>query len=170
MTQPLSEKEIEAYCGSLLEPVSKYIAKTMGDEASTHTGECLLTALRKFDGSRGDILSYARTKTRLLVIEACRRVNGRKGTARYAANASRAEIEDFDGFTEDANPGANMEEEESLSRALKTIDRAQRLQRVILFSRLLVGLTDKEIQGFFNVSQAKIWAESISLRQLVPSG
>ncbi len=170
MPQTLSDKEIEAHCGTLLVPVTRYIAKTMGDEASTHTGECLLMALRKFDGSRGNILSYARTKTRLLVIEACRRVNGRKGTARYDANASRSEIEEFDGFTVDADPSGRMEEEESLGRVLKTIDRAPRLQRIILFSRFLAGLSDQEIQGFFNVSQTKIWSESVSLRQLVPSG
>lgn len=164
----LTDTEIDAHCGNLLPSVTRYITRTMGEEAATHTGECLFEALRKYERGRGDVLPYARSKTRLLVIEALRRIDGRKGTAKYAATSTKCDLADYDGFEVADDPGDRIEHDEALIQTLKVIDRAAKMQRVLLFARLLVGLTDKEIQRITDVSETKIRTETLSLRELVP--
>lgn len=165
---PLSESDIATHCRNLLDPVTRHIRKKMGAEAAEHAGSCLFESLRKYDASHGmSIRSWVLSKTPLLVIEAMRELDGRKGTARYAAQAARTTIEDFDASEVDHDVSEALAGQESLAAAMKTIEETSRLQRWILMGRVLGGFTNADLKGIVDVSEKQIRREVNNLRQLV---
>lgn len=165
---PLTKAEIDKECNRLLAPVSRYILNALGDEAASYTGLCLFKALEAYEPVKGDIDGYARSKTRLLVIDELRRVDGRKGSHKYKALSTKSGIESYD-EPDLSDPSESMAHHDELVRSLQILGRATKFQRILLLGRLLVGLTDTEIQRLTNASKTKIWSESLSLRELLPS-
>ena len=143
------------------------IGRKLGPEAADLTGGCLLGALRKYDPSKGVQLEpWVRYKTLQLVKDALRKQDGRKGGARYAANASRSEIQDFDALEAVPEAGKPLEAKETLGMALKKLNRIGKLRRQI-FLGFMESFTLKEIQGVLDVSKKQICAEASELRQLL---
>ncbi len=168
----LTDREVEAYCGEFLAPVTLYIGRKLGPEAADLTGGCLLQALRNYDKSRtalASLPSWVRSKTRYLVIEALRSQDGRKGGYKYAARAAQTTLEDFDALPEQPHVGEALEAEESLLSALRKAAGAGRLQRWLILGRLY-DFTVKDIQESTDVSPDKIYKEAAHLRQLLAAG
>lgn len=167
---PLTEAEISQHCKDLLDPVTRYVAKSLGDEASDHTGLCLWQALQKYDPSKGNLIPFAKTKTRLLVIEAMRQLDGRKGSAKYAANSTKTQIEDFDGQYTDQEVGRAAEASEALAKTMKRIEIAASYQRWIMIGRALCNFTPQteaaRFQKFFDVSPSVVTSQAAAIRYL----
>lgn len=167
---PLTEAQVEQHCRELLEPVTRYIAKTLGDEASDYTGSCLWAALQRYEESHGALIGYAKTKTKLLVIDAMRSVDGRKGSAKYTANASRNQIEDFDHAEDDEAVEQGLLASEALSRTMKQIEIAACYQRWIMIGRALCNFTPKNevsrFKRFFDLSESLTTQQAAAIRFL----
>lgn len=165
----LTPDQITLHCKELLEPITRYITTKMGPEATTHTAGCLFEALCKYDSSKsGNLTAWARGKTRNLVIEQIRVMEGRKGTARHAALSSRDSFEDFDAPIVDVSPIDAMEVRESLQEAFKEIENSRYLSQVILMGRFLGNFTDRDIGKLVNADTKQIQREADHLRRLLP--
>lgn len=161
----LTPAEISSWCEKLLKPLTRNVWSKMGEQASEHTGECLHRALCLFDGPRepGRVESYAATKTMYLVIERCRSLQGRKGSARYAAVSSQTALQDFDedtemhGMSEAGGVEDELDAEENLARAAKWIESSVRLQKAVLIGRVFGEFSDADLRKILDVPQATLY-------------
>ena len=167
MPPRLTNTEIDTRCRELLAPVTARIARKLGPEAADLTGGCLLTALRKYDASKGVQLEpWVRYKTLQLVKDALRQQNGRKGGTRYAALASQSEVQDFDALEAVPDDQRPLEAKETVSLALKKLTKIEKWRRLLLLGHM-ESFTFKEIQGVLGVSKPHIYREASELRQLL---
>jgi DNA-directed RNA polymerase specialized sigma24 family protein len=167
MSNTLTDTEIAHYCTELLGPTTIHVGRRLGPEAADLVGGCLLLALRKYDKSKNkDLVPWVRYKTRCLVTDALRAEQGRKGSAKYTALYSRSDISAFDAVEGPPEAGKAMEEQETLSAALKRVAQVGRLQRWLIIGGLW-GFTNKDIKGIVDVSEREIRSEVSHLRQLL---
>lgn len=174
MSVRLTDTQINDYCLKFLEPVTGRIEKSYGPHATEYVGSCLLQALRLYDPEcKTSVSTWVYSKTPLLVIEAMRSFNGRKGTARYTANASRTSLDGSDGAIEiatDDRTAESLDQAENLNRTLRLISKGNMLQKCILLGRVLGNFTNTDMKELLlDVSQAQIHQEIAEFRQLVPS-
>lgn len=164
----LTPKEISTHCSLWLNPMTRHVKGSLGGEASNHVGWCLLQALKKFESTCGrSVRNWVFYKTPLLVIEAMRELDGRKGTLRHSSQAATSTLEGFDASEVIPEVGEGLERQESMAATMKTIEETQRLQRWILLGRVVGGFTNTDLQGITGVTEKQIRRETSHLRRLV---
>lgn len=169
----MTKDKIESECRRLLVPITRHIENELGAEASEHAGGCLFEALVNYTPERGNIETWARFKTKFLVIEVMRSLSGRKGGTRYAAKASQTTFEEInepiDLQAQESIVGAS-DGQDSLRQTLLVIACANPLQQILLLGKIFGGFATKEITGVAaDVSEVHLRREAHNLRQLLSS-
>lgn len=164
----LTDKQIATHAGRLLDPMTKLVAKKLGQNAADHAGSCLYDALKKYDTERSeDLDQFVRNKTLNLVKDTIRELDGRKGTARYEAN--RRSVQEFDAYdaVEKTESVTRLEKREQLAQALNTMNGLRAVPRWLLLAKMFGDFTNVDLTRILNVSERQLCRESAELRQLL---
>ena len=162
----LTQQEIRDHCTAFLVPVTEYVRHKLGDEPADLTGVCLLKALKKYNPARGKLEVYLKTKTYLLVLDALRAQDGRKGTGRNEFFSRQFALEDYD----ESVVEEPVENEDGLGRVIKMIESAALLQKAILIGQVLGEFTYTDFKRGWNVSESTIHRSVSEIRQSLSVG
>lgn len=160
----LNQKEIGKHAAQYLRPMERLIHSRLGRNAVEYAGEALMELLPEYDAKRDPNLEkFLNNKIPLKTIDIMRRFDGRKGTARHAAQSTQSEIEDYDQKSDAAVPSTK----DNMAEVLRVINQTKGLPRWMVILRFFGDASNREISRILNVSYRHALRQRPAIQQLL---